>query len=100
MDPEGCGTGRFYQLFKVHKSHPEGQLPPGRPIISGNGSITENIKDLIPGIKSYIQDTPDFLRILENEKENGPLPACAITATVDVTGLYTNILKNDGLEAL
>ena len=37
MDLTSCGPGRFYHTFKVHKEHPKGKLPPGRPIISGNG---------------------------------------------------------------
>jgi hypothetical protein len=36
------GPGNFYQLFKVHKEHDKTELPPGRPIISGCNSITEN----------------------------------------------------------
>ena len=36
-------AARFYATFKVHKNHEEGKAPPERPIISGNGSITENI---------------------------------------------------------
>ncbi len=62
--------GKFYQIFKVHKKHEKPNLPPGRPIVSGCGSITEKIshfvdyhaKDLVPLIPSYLQDTPDLLR--------------------------------------
>ena len=86
MNPSNCGPGRFYQIFKVHKDHPEGQLPPGRPIISGNGSINENIskfvdfhiQHLVPKFTTYIQDTPDFLRALEVLKQDGQLPPNAI----------------------
>ena len=46
---------------------------------------------------SYLQDTPDFLRCIEeNNKDN--VPANSILFSVDVTGLYTNIPQNDGLE--
>ena len=52
------GPGKFYQLFKVHKEHNPNELPPGRPIISGCNSITENLslfvdyhaKHLVPNI--------------------------------------------------
>ena len=37
------GPGKFYEIFKVHKSHTPGVAPPERPIISGLGSVTENI---------------------------------------------------------
>jgi hypothetical protein len=58
--------GQFYQLFKVHKKFNEPDLPPARPIISGCGSITENMslfvdhhtKNLVPLIPSFLQDTP------------------------------------------
>ena len=43
MDPSEKSPGRFYELFKVHKHHEPGETPPERPIISGSGSITENI---------------------------------------------------------
>ena len=42
MDPTDKGPARFYQTFKVHKPHPEGSLPPERPIVSGSGSICVN----------------------------------------------------------
>ena len=57
-------------------------------------------KNLVPKLDSHIQDTPDFLRVLEEVKKEGPLPPNSILATVDVTGLYTNIPKDDGLAAL
>ena len=43
MLPDDKTPGKFYQLFKVHKKHSPPSLPPGRPIISGCGSITEKI---------------------------------------------------------
>jgi hypothetical protein len=63
-------AARFYATFKVHKNHETGKAPPERPIISGNGSITENIsayvdhhiKSLAVKHFSFLQDTPDFLR--------------------------------------
>ena len=41
LDPSDKGASRFYKIFKVHKSHPPGTIPPSRPIVSGNGSITD-----------------------------------------------------------
>ena len=68
------GPGKFYEIFKVHKSHTPGVAPPERPIISGLGSVTENIalfvenylKELANKHNSYLQDTPDFLRMVED----------------------------------
>ncbi|PIK58362.1 hypothetical protein BSL78_04750 [Apostichopus japonicus] len=87
-----CKAARFYLLPKIHKPG-----NPGRPIISGNGSPTEKIslfvdhfiKPLVPQINSYIHDTPDFLRKLEDIKNQ--IPSTAIIGTFDVTSLYTNI---------
>ena len=102
-------AGRLYATFKVHKQHEAGKAPPERPIISGNGSVTENISAFVDHhIKllavqhfSYLQDTPDFLRLLETEVNNGELlPAKTIIATIDVCGLYTNIPMDEGLEAV
>ena len=94
-------AGRFYTLPKIHKP---GSPPPGRPIVSGNGSVTEIIssfvdyflKDLVPSLDSYIQDTTDFLRKLD---ALGPLPDNSVIFTLDVTSLYTNIPHTDGIAA-
>ena len=80
MDPTEKTPGRFYELFKVHKEHIPGETPSERPIISGSGSITENIsllvehfiKDLSMKHPSFLQDTPDFLRIIEDINSEGP----------------------------
>jgi hypothetical protein len=99
--------GKFYQLFKVHKKFEEPDQPPGRLIISGCGSITENLslfvdhhtKDLVPLIPSYLQDTPHLLREIENLKTTG-LPQGAFPVSIDVVGLYTNIPHNEGIESV
>ena len=107
MDPTNMGPGKFYEIFKVHKSHTPGMTPPERPIISGSGSITENIslfvehhiKNLANKHPSYLQDTPDFFREIE-ELNSQKLPDNAILVTVDVSALYTNIPQNEGIEAV
>ena len=56
-----------------------------------------HIKALAVKHFSYLQDTPDFLRLLETEVNNGDaLPANTIIATIDVCGLYTNIPMRGG----
>ncbi|XP_071792086.1 uncharacterized protein [Asterias amurensis] len=100
LSPVDCRTVRFYLLPKVHK--PDN---PGRPIISGNGSPTENIslfvdsflKPLMPQIPSYIHDTPDFLRKIAGIQKQ--VPNTAIIGTFDVTSLYTNIPQDEGIAA-
>jgi hypothetical protein len=61
-------AAKFYCTFKVHKSHEPMTAPPPRPIVSGSGSVTENIakfvdyhiKDIAKEHPSHLQDTPDF----------------------------------------
>ena len=97
---------KYYQLFKIHKDHNFPDLPPGRPIVSGCGSITEKIsqfvdghaKHLVPEIPSYIQDTPDLQRHLEKFK-NFKFPKGTFPVSVDVVGLYNNIPNEEGLKA-
>ena len=36
-------AAKFYCTFKVHKKHEPMTAPPPRPIVSGSGSVTENI---------------------------------------------------------
>ena len=106
MDPAEKTPGSFYELFKVHKEHTSGETPPERPIISGSGSITENIslfvehylKKLANQHPSFLQDTPDFLRNLEEINNEGPLPANSILVSIDVSALYTNIPQDEGLK--
>ena len=100
LSPIDCRTARFYLLPKIHKPG-----YPGRPIISGNGSPTEHIslyvdsflKPLVPRIPSYIHDTPDFLRKLEDIKHQ--IPSTAIIGNFDVSSLYTNIPHEEGIKA-
>ena len=67
-------TSSLYLLPKIHKIKKPGEFPPGRPIISANGSPTErisafvdeNIKGAVPKLKSHIKDTTDFIHRIEN----------------------------------
>ena len=96
--------GRFYTLPKIHKP---GFPPPGRPIISGNGTVTEIVssfvdyflKDLVKTLPSFIQDTTDILRKFEDLNREGPQPPNSFLATLDVVSLYPNIPHSEGLEA-
>ena len=106
MNPEDKNAGRFYCNFKVHKNYTH--IPPVRPINSGSGSVTENIslfvnhhiKDLSNTHPSYIQDTPDFLREIENINAGPELPENATLVALDVDGLFTNIPHEDGISTM
>ncbi|XP_071493045.1 uncharacterized protein [Diadema antillarum] len=100
LSPVNAKPARFYLLPKIHKPG-----NPGRPILSGNGSPTENIslfvdhhiKPLVSLAPSYIHDTPDFLRKLDDIKDQ--IPETAIIGTFDVSSLYTNIPHDEGILA-
>ena len=100
-------TPQFYMLPKIHKEC-DATLPigyPGRPIVSACHSRTENISGFIdeilqPHVKSldsYVKDTADFLRKLQNVPH---VPKEAFLVKLDVTSLYSNIPHNDGIKAI
>ncbi|XP_053387219.1 uncharacterized protein LOC128551006 [Mercenaria mercenaria] len=73
--PYNVRTPQFYVLPKIHKEH-NNELPlgfPGKPIVSGCNSITENISAYLDGIlkphmenlPSYIRDSADFITKLK-----------------------------------
>ena len=104
MCPESKTPSKFYCNFKIHK--PYTHIPPVRAIISGSGSILENpskfvdfhIRDLAINHKSYLQDTPDFIRKVEEINKSGKLPKNAILVTFDVKALFTNIPQDEGAQ--
>ena len=108
MNADNKEPARFYCNFKVHKKHDPNTVPPERPIISGSGSITEgigtyinhHIKDIGTHHDTYLQDTPHFLRIIEQINSGPNLETNVFLATLDVTGLYTNIAHEEGLECV
>ena len=89
-------------LPKIHKKQ---RPPPGRPIVSGNGCVTEKISAFIDIFlnpittisKSFIKDTTDFVKRIENLE---PLTPNTIIGTLDVTSLYTNIPNQEGIKAI
>ena len=94
--------GRFYLLPKIHKRL---HNVPGRPVISNSGFFTENIsafleyhlKPLSQKVESFIKDTNDFLKKLNELRD---LPDEFILCTIDVVGLYPNIPHKEGLETI
>ena len=97
----GKRTSIFYLLPKIHKNL---MNPPGRPIVSSVDCPTERIsmmldiilQPLLLDTKSYIKDTPDFLRKIEEltilSEEN--------FFTLDVASLYTNIPLEESLDIM
>ena len=58
--------------------------------------IDEHIKGFVPKIASFVRDTPDFIKKIENFHHNGDF----LLVTMDVTSLYTNIRNQEGLIAI
>ena len=93
---------RFYLLPKINKRL---HNVPDRPVITNSGDHAENISsfldhDLQPqaqAVKSYIKDTKEFLKNLRSLPK---FPDRIILCTMDVVGLYANILQEEGLPAL
>ena len=108
MNPDDKNPAKFYCISKIHKDHTPPETPPLRPIVSGSGSITENmgvylehhIKEIAASHKSYLQDTPHFLRQIEKINKGPRLPKNTILVTTDIIGAYQNIPQDDGIECL
>ena len=95
--PEHC----FYLLPKIYKIN-----YPGLPVVSSINCHTESISQFVDyhlqplakKLPSYIQDTTDFLRKLNELPKH--LPKDSILVTMDVKSLYTNIPNDEGIEAV
>ena len=78
--------GRFYLLSKIHKRTSN---VPGRPVISNNGTATENIstfldfhlKNIVSTIPHILEDTRDFLQRLN---QVGDTPKNALLVSFDL----------------
>ena len=93
--PDDIRTPKFYLLPKIHKPS-----NPGRPVISSINCHTSNISAYIshtiqPEVEkldSYVKDTSDFLRKIDNFRiQDG-----GFLFTMDVRSLYTNIPHDEG----
>ncbi|KAM9320087.1 uncharacterized protein PAF06_004553 [Gastrophryne carolinensis] len=91
----------FYALPKVHKSM---SAPPGRPIVSGMGSLTDrasrfidhHLQPLVYQLPSYLKDTGHLLRILDGLT----VPPGTFLVGLDVEALYSSIPHQQGLAAI
>ena len=100
--PTSPVPGRLCFHPKVHK-----QGNPGRPIISGNGTVTEKLSTFVDFhltrymscnfIPSYIKDTTDFLNAIRKIPK---LPDDTLLVAMNVKALYTNIPHKDGIAAV
>eukprot|EP00061_Rhincodon_typus_P015086 g42563.t1 len=77
---------------------------PGHPIVSGNGTLCENLPDYVKsilkptvqGTPSFCHDTTDFLQKLSTY---GPVELGTFLVTMDVSAVCTSIPHDDGMVA-
>lgn len=87
----------FYALLKTHKNL---KRPPGRPIVSGNGNLTEqasqlvdrHLRPFVTSLFSYTKDTLDLLKQIEGLT----VPPDALLVSLDVESLYCSIPHDRG----
>uniref|UniRef100_A0A8C5QIP1 Reverse transcriptase domain-containing protein n=1 Tax=Leptobrachium leishanense TaxID=445787 RepID=A0A8C5QIP1_9ANUR len=99
-----CPFPRVPHLYLSPKVHKDLNNPPGRPIVSGCGSIFQplsifldaHLQPLALATKSYLRDTPDFITKIKDLI----LPAGAFLCSMDVGSLYTSIPHDDGIEVI
>ncbi|XP_069083443.1 zinc finger protein 91-like [Pleurodeles waltl] len=92
----------FYCLPKIHK---DTSPPPGRPIVSGIGSLLEPLsvfcdhflQPLVKKSSTYLQDTKDVLNLIDLINETVYVHGLI---TLDVEALYTNIPQDATLQVV
>lgn len=97
-----CYTPRTQQLYFLKKIHKNPIAV--RPIVSGCSGPTEKISQFIdmhlqphvPLIQSYVKDSGDLIKTLENLN----LPKNCTLATIDVKALYLNIPHEEGIKSV
>ena len=109
MVPDSPKAGRLYGLVKDHKPcNPVTGIPPLREVVSGSGSNTEfisafvdhHLKQEVKKLDSFVEDSPHFLREIEDRNAKGRLPSNAFPVSMDVVALYPSIPWKEGLDAL
>ncbi|XP_053400774.1 uncharacterized protein LOC128557424 [Mercenaria mercenaria] len=104
--PDNILTAQFYILPKIHKEY-DSKFPlryPGRPIVAGCNSATENtskyidytLKPNMQSLLSYIKDTSDFIQKIKSVRFRSKH---SYLVTLEVNSLYTNIPHSGGLRA-
>lgn len=95
-------TPVIYILPKVHKHITE---PPGRPKVSGCGSILKPLgkyidailKEFVPLTDTFIRDSTHLINIIEDIPHNDQTD---LMVGLDIESLYTNIPHTEGLTVI
>lgn len=99
-----CEHPRVPLLYLVPKIHKSLEAPPGRPIVSGIGSVLEPLavyvdsflQKIVKNLPGCLKDTGDFLANIDHIDCTNVQWLC----TLDIKSLYTNIPVNEGIEAV
>ncbi|XP_062579651.1 uncharacterized protein LOC134241631 [Saccostrea cucullata] len=99
--PTEISSGKLQANPKVHKKN-----HPLRTIVNGRQHPTEKLAEYVElqledankSLKSYIQDTTDFLRKLSTL--NQPLPNSSLLFCMDVKSLYPSIPRKEAREVI
>ena len=62
--------------------------------------MDHHIKDIATKHEAYFQDTPDFLRVVNEINKGQNLKQNTKIVTMDATALFTNIIHKEGLKCL
>ena len=62
--------------------------------------VENHLKDIGKSHESYIEDTPDVLRHIEEINSGEKLPENALLVVIDVIGLYDNIPPCEGVKSV
>ena len=102
LNRPGPRTPVLYTLPKIHKRLTN---PPGRPILSGCGSILEPlgqyidyfIKDMVPLQETYVRDSTYMVNLVEGMPFS---ETNQLLVTMDIQSLYTSIPQLDSIGAI
>jgi hypothetical protein len=62
--------------------------------------VEHHLKDIGKSHESYLEDTPDFIRHIEEINQGENLPDSALLVVIDVIGLYDNIPPTEGVKSV
>ena len=100
---------RLYGNPKTHKQIQPGKtIPPLREIVANSGSNCEGLGKIVDSItrpvdekaKTFIMDTPDLLRKIEELNRRGAQPVGTHLFTIDVVALYPSVPTSRAPEVL
>lgn len=88
----------FYSIPKIHKSL---VAPPGRPIVSEIGSITENVSRLVDFfLMLHVTRLPSYVKDMSNVWVSCAFLRNALLVSIDVEAFYSSIPHDQGIKVV